>query len=142
MSSPIRRPSCSTGRAGCSPARCSDGRQWIDDVYLPFTRHTGPNLSPFNAWLVLKSLETLDLRVRRACENAAQVAAFLEGRVPKLLYPGLASHPQHAIWRCARWQLGGTIIALFVADGAPRRMRCSMASNSSTFRTISAIRAR
>ena len=94
------------------------GRQaWIDDVYLPFTRHTGPNLSPFNAWLVLKSLETLDLRVRRACENAAQVAAFLAGRVPRLLYPGLAGHPQHDL-AMRQMALGGTIIALFVADRA------------------------
>ncbi len=90
--------------------------QWINDVYLAFTRHTGPNLSPFNAWVVLKSLETLDLRVRRACENAAQVAAFLEGRLPAVLYPGLASHPQHAL-AMRQMALGGTIIALFVDGG-------------------------
>jgi O-succinylhomoserine sulfhydrylase len=89
--------------------------QWMSDVYLPFARHTGPNLSPFNAWLILKSLETLDLRVRRACENALRVARFLEGRVPRLLYPGLASHPQHAL-AMQQMALGGTIIALFLDD--------------------------
>jgi O-succinylhomoserine sulfhydrylase len=89
--------------------------QWMNDVYLPFARHTGPNLSPFNAWLILKSLETLDLRVRRACENAQRVAAFLESRVPRLLYPGLASHPQHAL-AMQQMALGGTIIALFLDD--------------------------
>nr|WP_310523957.1 O-succinylhomoserine sulfhydrylase [Polymorphobacter sp.] len=93
--------------------------QWINDTYLAYARHTGPNLSPFNAWVVLKSLETLDLRVTRACENALKVASFLETRVPKLLYPGLASHPQHAL---ARQQMtaGGTIIALFVDGGRPQ----------------------
>jgi O-succinylhomoserine sulfhydrylase len=93
--------------------------QWINDVYLAFARHTGPNLSPFNAWVVLKSLETLDLRVRRACENAAKVAAFLETRVPRLLYPGLASHPQQAL-AMRQMAMGGTIIALFLDGGRPQ----------------------
>ena len=90
--------------------------QWINDVYLPFARHTGPVLAPFNAWVVLKSLETLDLRVRRASENAAQVAAFLSGRVPRLLYPGLPSHPQHEL-AMRQMDAGGTIMALFVDGG-------------------------
>ena len=89
--------------------------QWINDVYLPFARHTGPNLSPFNAWVVLKSLETLDLRVRRSCDNALKVATFLETRIPHCLYPGLASHPQHAL-AMRQMAAGGTIIALFL-DG-------------------------
>ena len=93
--------------------------QWINDVYLAYARHTGPNLSPFNAWVVLKSLETLDLRVRRACENAAKVAAFLEARVPRALYPGLASHPQHAL-AMRQMAMGGTIIALFLDGGRPQ----------------------
>ena len=93
--------------------------QWINDVYLAYARHTGPNLSPFNAWVVLKSLETLDLRVRRACENAAKVAAFLAARVPRALYPGLASHPQHAL-AMRQMALGGTIIALFLDGGRPQ----------------------
>ena len=93
------------------------GRErWINEVYLPFTRHTGPNLSPFNAWVVLKSLETLDLRVRRACENAAQVAAYLETRLAAVLYPGSPKHPQHAL-AMRQMTLGGTIIALFVDGG-------------------------
>jgi len=64
---------------------------------LPFTRNTGPTLSPFNAWVVLKGLETLDLRIRRQSENAQKVGAFLEARVPRILHPGLASHPQHEL---------------------------------------------
>jgi len=93
--------------------------RWMQDVYLAYARHTGPNLSPFNAWVVLKSLETLDLRVRRACENAQKVAQFLETRVPKLLYPGLASHPQHAL-AMQQMAAGGTIIALWVDGGRPQ----------------------
>jgi len=89
---------------------------FINDVLLPFTRNTGPTLSAFNAWVVLKSLETLDLRVMRAAENAQAVAQFLETRVPRLLYPGLASHPQHAL-AMAQMRAGGTIMALFVDGG-------------------------
>ena len=90
--------------------------KWMNEQYLAFTRHTGPVLSAFNAWVVLKSLETLDLRVTRACENAARVAAFLEARMPSLLYPGLESHPQHALAK-AQMKAGGTIMALFVEGG-------------------------
>ena len=69
--------------------------EFITDTLLPFTRNTGPTLSPFNAWVVLKGLETLDLRIRRQSENALAVGRFLDGRVPRMLHPGLPSHPQH-----------------------------------------------
>jgi O-succinylhomoserine sulfhydrylase len=72
-------------------------RDFIDNTLLPFTRNTGPTLSPFNAWVVLKGLETLDLRIRRQSENALKVGAFLEGRVARILHPGLPSHPQHEL---------------------------------------------
>lgn len=68
---------------------------FINNTLLAFTRNTGPTLSPFNAWVVLKGLETLDLRIHRQSENALTVGRFLEGRVPRILHPGLASHPQH-----------------------------------------------
>jgi O-succinylhomoserine sulfhydrylase len=68
---------------------------FINDVLLPFTRNTGPTLSAFNAWVVLKGLETLDLRINRQSENSLKVGRFLEKRVPRILHPGLASHPQH-----------------------------------------------
>jgi O-succinylhomoserine sulfhydrylase len=69
--------------------------EFITTKLLAMQRHTGPNLSPFNAWVVLKGLETLDLRAHRQSENALKVARFLEGRVPKINFPALASHPQH-----------------------------------------------
>jgi O-succinylhomoserine sulfhydrylase len=68
---------------------------FITNTLLPFTRNTGPTLSAFNAWVVLKGMETLDLRIRRQSENSLKVGSFLETRVPKILHPGLASHPQH-----------------------------------------------
>lgn len=73
----------------------SGSAEFINDKLLPFQRNTGPNLSPFNAWVVLKGLETLDLRVKKQSENAVKVGQFLEGRVPRINHPGLASHPQH-----------------------------------------------
>jgi len=69
--------------------------QFINDVLLPFQRNTGPNLSPFNAWVVLKGLETLSLRAHKQSENAIELGQFVELRVPKILHPGLASHPSH-----------------------------------------------
>lgn len=92
-------------------------RAFIDDVLLPFVRNTGPTLSAFNAWVVLKGLETLDLRVRRQSDNALAVARFLEDRGLRVLYPGLDSHPQRAL-AARQMAAGGTIMALFVADRA------------------------
>ncbi|HAV81182.1 MAG TPA: O-succinylhomoserine sulfhydrylase, partial [Erythrobacter sp.] len=69
-------------------------QQWIDEVLLPFQRNTGPNISPFNAWVVLKGLETLDLRARRQSANAVELGTFIEPRLPRILHPGLASHPR------------------------------------------------
>lgn len=75
-------------------AVCASNK-FIEDKLLPFQRNTGPNLSPFNAWVVMKGLETLDLRAHRQSENALKVGRFLEPRVARMLHPGLASHPQH-----------------------------------------------
>ncbi|MFW2830710.1 O-succinylhomoserine sulfhydrylase [Sphingomonas sp. ID0503] len=90
--------------------------EFIEKTLLAFTRNTGPNLSPFNAWVVLKGLETLDLRMRRQCENAVKVASFLESRVPRLNYPGLPSHPQHEL-AMRQMEAGGPIFSLYVDGG-------------------------
>ncbi len=89
---------------------------FILNTLLPFTRNTGPTLSAFNAWVVLKGLETLDLRIHRQSENALKVASFLEKRVPKLLYPALGSHPQHNL-AMQQMAAGGTIVSLFLDGG-------------------------
>ena len=91
--------------------------QFINDVLMPFQRNTGPNLSPFNAWVVLKGLETLGLRVRQQSANALKVGQFLEGRVPRILHPGLPSHPQYALAR-AQMDDCGSIFAFEVKDRA------------------------
>ncbi|HET9629459.1 MAG TPA: PLP-dependent transferase [Novosphingobium sp.] len=70
---------------------------FINDKLLPFQRNTGPNLSPFNAWVVLKGIETLDLRLRQQSANALAVGQFVESRVSRIMHPGLASHPQFAL---------------------------------------------
>ena len=72
-------------------------KEWVDEVLLPFQRNTGPNISPFNAWVVLKGLETLSLRALRQSENAVALGKFIEPRVPRMLHPGLESHPRHAL---------------------------------------------
>jgi O-succinylhomoserine sulfhydrylase len=70
---------------------------FINNTLLPYQRNTGPTLSPFNAWVVLKGLETLDLRAHRQSDNGLEVARFLEKRVPRILHPGLPSHPQNEL---------------------------------------------
>ncbi|WP_174297223.1 trans-sulfuration enzyme family protein [Sphingomonas bacterium] len=88
---------------------------FILNTLLPFHRNTGPTLSAFNAWVVLKGLETLDLRIRRQSENALAVGRFLEGRVPRMLHPGLPSHPQHNL-AMRQMDACGPIFAFEVAD--------------------------
>ncbi|AFG38481.1 O-succinylhomoserine sulfhydrylase [Spirochaeta africana] len=89
----------------------------IEEVVF-FARHTGPSLSPFNAWILSKSLETLAVRMDRHCDNSLQLAQSLEGRpgIARVLYPGLPSHPQHAL---AQQQMyaGGGIVTLEIAGG-------------------------
>ncbi len=92
---------------------------FINDKLLPFQRNTGPNLSPFNAWVVLKGLETLDLRAMRQSENAMKVGKFMERRVPVMLHPGLASHPQHNL-AMAQMKACGPIFS-FVLDGGRKQ---------------------
>ncbi|MEM7274035.1 MAG: O-succinylhomoserine sulfhydrylase [Actinomycetota bacterium] len=88
-------------------------RSYVDDVLMPFCRHTGPSLSPFNAWVLVKGLETIQLRVEASSRSAATLAERLEAdrRVRTVRYPSLASHPQHDL---ARRQMcgGGTILTV------------------------------
>ena len=88
---------------------------FINNVLLPFQRNTGPTLSPFAAWVVLKGLETLELRAFKQAENSLLVARFLEGRLPKVLHPGLPSHPQHELAR-NQMAAAGSIFS-FEVDG-------------------------
>ena len=92
---------------------------YIHEYLLPFVRHTGPALSPFNAWVLVKSLETMDMRVRRMSDNAQAIAEYLEKRpeIKTVRYPGLPSHPEYAL---AKRQMsgGGSTIGIEFAGSA------------------------
>jgi len=87
--------------------------EYIYEKLIPFTRHTGPSLSAFNAWVLVKSLETMELRVMRMAENAQTIAEFLETRkeIKSVRYPGLASHPDREVIK-KQMKAGGTTIGI------------------------------
>ncbi len=99
-------------------------QKWIDEVYQPFFRNTGPTLSPFNAWVILKGLETMALRVHAQSANAEAVAKFLETspKISRCFYPTLESHPQQAL-AMAQMSGGGTLVAFEVAGGKEAAFR-------------------
>jgi O-succinylhomoserine sulfhydrylase len=99
------------GGAVLGPARL------VNEQMVPFLRTAGPSLSPFNAWVILKGLETLDLRMRAQSAAALELARWLEKHpaVARAYYPGLASHPQHAL--AARQQKAGGAVLSFEVKG-------------------------
>jgi len=115
----------------------------VREIYL-FSRNTGPALSPFNAWVLSKSLETLSVRVEKHCENALKLAEFLENhpKISKVKYPFLVSHPQHLIAK-KQMKLGGNIIAIELKGGLEAGKNflnsvkmCSLSANLGDTRTI------
>jgi O-succinylhomoserine sulfhydrylase len=90
--------------------------KFIKEDLGQFYRHTGPSLSPFNAWLLLKGLETLELRVERQCRTAEALARFLEAhpKVTRVVYPGLESHPQYELAK-RQMKQGGSVVAFDIA---------------------------
>lgn len=86
-----------------------------------FARHTGPSLSPFNSWILSKSLETLSIRMEKHCENALKVAQYLEqnNQIVRTIYPHLESHPQHSLAK-SQMRLGGGLVTFEVKDGLDR----------------------
>jgi O-succinylhomoserine sulfhydrylase len=93
-------------------------KKLIDEQLVPFLRTAGPSLSPFNAWVILKGLETLDLRMRAQSAAALELARWLEGHraVARVFYPGLASHPQHAL-AMRQQRAGGAVVSFEVKGG-------------------------
>lgn len=115
----------------------------IRKIYL-FSRNTGPALSPFNAWVLSKSLETLSIRLEKHCENALKVAEFLESlpQAETVKYPFLKSHPQYEVAK-KQMRLGGNVVAFQIKGGleAGRRFidglqMCSRSANLGDTRTI------
>ncbi|WCM90036.1 O-succinylhomoserine sulfhydrylase [Acidovorax sp. NCPPB 3576] len=102
-------------------------RALIDDKLAPMIRSAGMNLSPFNAWVVLKGMETLSIRMKAQSANALQLATWLEShpQVRRVYYPGLASHPQHALAMRQQSGLGGAVVSfdVKVKEGDPASAR-------------------
>jgi O-succinylhomoserine sulfhydrylase len=98
--------------------------EYVDELLMPFLRHTGPSLSPFNAWTLLKGMETLRLRVDASAASALSIASKLDGH-PKLdsvLYPELPSHPQHEL-AMRQMSSGGTVVAVNISGGKDETFR-------------------
>ncbi len=106
------------GQGRCLGGAILGPEQYVKDELTPFLRNTGPSLSPFNAWVLLKSLETLNLRVERMCQNAATIANRLVGQrgVARVLYPFLDSHPQAALAR-RQMSAGGSVVSIELDGG-------------------------
>jgi O-succinylhomoserine sulfhydrylase len=94
--------------------------EWIDENLHDYYRHTGPSMSPFNAWVMLKGLETLPLRVKSQTANAGKVADFLASRseVKRVIYPGRPDHPQANI--IPKQMKGGSTLVCFELKGGKK----------------------
>lgn len=108
------------GQGRCLGGIILSDKEWIDKNLHDYFRHTGPSLSPFNAWTLLKGLETLPLRVRQQTESAGKIADFLaeQGAIGRVIYPGRADHPQADIVK-KQMSGGSTLICLDVKGGKP-----------------------
>ncbi len=105
------------GQGRCLGGVILSDKEWINEHLHDYFRHTGPALSPFNAWTLLKGIETLPLRVRQQSENASRVADFLaeQPQVARVIYPGRKDHPQADI--IARQMKGGSTLVCFELKG-------------------------
>lgn len=106
------------GQGRCVGGAIVGPNELLEKEIYPFLRTGGPSMSPFNAWVFLKGLETLSLRMRAHCENAAALAHWLETRswVERVYYPGLSTHPQHQL-AIAQQTGGGGIVSFDVRGG-------------------------
>ena len=112
------------GQGRCLGGAILGTEKFYTDELMPFMRHTGPSLSPFNAWVLLKGLETLEIRVERMCANTLAIARYLEENpaVERVLYPHLESHPQHAL-AATQMDLGGSVVSFDVPGGKEAAFR-------------------
>jgi O-succinylhomoserine sulfhydrylase len=112
------------GQGRCLGGVICGTKQFVRKVAEPYLKHTGGALSPFNAWVMLKGMETLDLRVRAQADSAMALAEALDGhaKLARVIYPGLAAHPQHAT-AAAQMDGFGTVLALDLAGGREAAFR-------------------
>lgn len=107
------------GQGRCLGGAVLGYKSFMEEILLPFHRHTGPAMSPFNAWVVHKALETFPMRMERHTDNAEAIADYLSGRddkVSKVIYPGLATHPQYAIAK-RQMKRAGALLAFEMKGG-------------------------
>lgn len=106
------------GQGRCMGGAVLGERQFMEEVLLPFHRHTGPAMSPFNAWIVYKALETFPMRLERHVNNAEAIVEFLQSseKVSRVIYPGLKDHPQHAIAK-KQMKRAGALVAFEMKGG-------------------------
>ncbi|CAH0339351.1 O-succinylhomoserine sulfhydrylase [Rhizobium sp. CECT 9324] len=105
------------GQGRCLGGVVLSDKEWITENLQDYFRHTGPAMSPFNAWTLLKGIETLPLRVKQQTSNAAAIADFLaeQGAIAKVIYPGRADHPQADL--VAKQMSGGSTLVCFEMKG-------------------------
>jgi O-succinylhomoserine sulfhydrylase len=105
------------GQGRCIGGAVVGGAEFVSEKVVSFMRTAGPSMSPFNAWVFAKGLETLPLRINQACDNAMQIAEHLSesAKVKKVYYPGLESHPQRQLAQ-AQQSRGGAVVS-FELDG-------------------------
>ncbi|MDR2154350.1 MAG: O-succinylhomoserine sulfhydrylase [Burkholderiaceae bacterium] len=125
-------------------------RKLVDEVFAPLIRTAGMVLAPFNAWVVHKGMETLAVRVQAQSRHALRIAQWLEAHpaVERVFYPGLPSHPQHALAMAQQEGVGGAVIAFSVKGDTPERARehafsvldacriCKLATNLGDVKTL------
>jgi O-succinylhomoserine sulfhydrylase len=106
------------GQGRCLGGVILGSRGFIRDEVEPYVKHTGPSMSPFNAWVMLKGLETLPIRAHAQTDVAEALATWVQGhdKVARAIYPGLPSHPQHNL-AAAQMERPGTMLALEIAGG-------------------------
>lgn len=111
------------GRVMAGAICCS--QKLVDEKFIPVLKSCGMTLAPFNAWVVLKGMETLDIRMRAQSERAHQLALWLESHpgVARVYYPGLPSHPQHELAMRQMSGLGGAVVAFDVKGASPEQAR-------------------
>ena len=106
------------GQGRCVGGAVVGDAEFVGDKIVSFMRTAGPSLSPFNAWVFAKGLETLPLRINQACDNAMHIAEHLSslGKINKVYYPGLETHPQYALAK-SQQSRGGAVVAFELAGG-------------------------
>ncbi|GAA0777934.1 O-succinylhomoserine sulfhydrylase [Roseibium denhamense] len=112
------------GQGRCLGGVVLSDEEWITEEVMPFVKHTGPHMSPFSAWVLLKGLETLPLRVAQQTSSASKIADFLVGqpKVARLIYPGRDDHPQADVAK-RQMRAGSTMLALEIEGGKEAAFR-------------------